>query len=377
MLTRWSSWILIIVLTNLACATKNTQGLTLTKSNVGVSNKAESRGVSIWQDSNQKRSSRLQPSLWVLSIGISQYKNASLNLDYADADASAITTILKKQEGKLFDKVETLLLTNDRATRSSVLGAFSFLNRAAPDDTAFIFVAGHGVQDKATDSYYFLPYGADQNNLISEGLLWASFDEGIKKLRSNVNKVILVIDTCHAGAMRVAGARSSATDGANLAAKLRSAEGLFILAASKSGENSLEDKQCKHGVFTCAMLNAFDEGDYNHDGVLMASELVGYVSREVPNKTEGRQHPYQKTIEGTDIPIAIVEKDGLVTINAIPWGYIKIDGELIDRSPIVNYSLPSGKHDLEVEKPGHAPLKRTIRVEGGTINKYSVTLTPQ
>lgn len=251
-----------------------------------------------------------KPTLWVLSVGISHYKNSDLNLSYADHDALTISSLLKRQEGLIFKEVFTETLINEKATRGNILTLMStHLAKAAPDDVIFIFIAGHGIKNKQTGSYYFVPYNAHSENLIYEGLKWSDFDEAIKIISGNVNKVILVLDTCHSGAITVA--MRDISVGEDLAEKMKSSSGLFVLSASKSGENSIEHSRYKlpgetkgHGAFTYAILKGL-KGDarQGNKSYITINDLFSYVSAQVPRITNGQQHPYSK-IEGTDLPIA-------------------------------------------------------------------------
>lgn len=252
-----------------------------------------------------------KPDLWVLSIGVSKYQNTNQNLKYADNDAVGIANAFYKQSGKLFKRVHYRILTNEEATRVSILNKISsFLGQASYNDVVLIFVAGHGVKDKQTGTYYFLTYDAKPDNLLTHGLRMSDFDESLRKLSSNVNKLILFLDTCHAGAMQVA--MRGATAGEDLAEALKRAEGTFVLSASKAGEESEESSRFKlsgetkgHGAFTYAILKALTgEGDLDRDGNITISELFHYVAIQVPRITRGAQHPYQD-IRGTDMPIYI------------------------------------------------------------------------
>ncbi|MBW2005774.1 MAG: caspase family protein, partial [Deltaproteobacteria bacterium] len=144
-----------------------------------------------------------KPSCWVLSAGISQYKDNNLSLKYAHNDAISIAHTMKDQEGKLFSEVFVKTLVNEKCTRGNIMENLAdHLGMAGPDDVAFIFIAGHGVKHKQTGSYYFLTYNANSKNVIYEGLRWSDFEEALKILATNVNKVVLVLDTCHAGSMK-------------------------------------------------------------------------------------------------------------------------------------------------------------------------------
>jgi len=250
-----------------------------------------------------------KPTLWVLAVGVSNYQNPALNLKYADNDALVLARTIKKEEGGIFSEVFTKTLVNAMATRGNILTAMTtHLGKAAPNDVVFIFLAAHGIKNIQTGSYYFLPYNADTQNLIYEGLKWSDFDEAIKIISQNVNKVVLVLDTCHSGAINVA--MRDLSPGEDLAATIQASTGLFILSASKSGEISMEDSNLQlpgeskgHGAFTYALLKGLKgEANYDKNSYLSIVELFSYVAAQVPRITKGQQHPYSK-IEGTDLPI--------------------------------------------------------------------------
>ncbi|HBI16072.1 MAG TPA: hypothetical protein DDY20_11250 [Desulfobulbaceae bacterium] len=255
----------------------------------------------------------IKPSLWVLAIGVSAYQDSSLNLKYADNDARSIVHALMEQEGKLFSEVNGKLLLNENGTRENILDAMSkFLGMASYNDLVLIFIAGHGVKDRQTGSYYFMTHDATPDSLMTRGLLWSTFDEAHKRLAANVSKVMLWLDTCHAGAMNVAMRGLEA--GEELSLALRSAEGTYILTASKPGENSeegeafrLEHEKSGHGAFTYSLLEGLTgKADMDGDRSISVSELSSYVAKKVPRLTQGRQHPYFR-MSGTDMPIFMQE----------------------------------------------------------------------
>jgi uncharacterized caspase-like protein len=105
----------------------------------------------------------------------------------------------------LFREVFTKVLINEQATREEILkGMSEFLGQAAEEDVILIFVAGHGLQDRQTGTYYFVPHNANADNLVYAGLPMPMFEEAVKRLRTNVDKLVLWLDTCHAGAVSVA-----------------------------------------------------------------------------------------------------------------------------------------------------------------------------
>jgi uncharacterized caspase-like protein len=119
------------------------------------------------------------------------------------------------------------------------------------------------------------------------------------------------MDTCHSGAME-AGQKAGMT-AEDLAATLREASGLYILSSSKGGEVSIENEKFKikksdagHGAFTYALVNGMKgNANYDNDLCITINELFHYVSKEVPELTQGRQHPHQK-VTGTDLPLILL-----------------------------------------------------------------------
>ena len=255
------------------------------------------------------------PVLWVFAVGVSQYASPDLNLAFADADAKAISAELQTA-ARLgpYREVRTLVLTNEEVTRESMLSGLSrFLGQAGPDDVALLFVAGHGVRDLASGSYYFLPHPANADTLLADGLRMSDFDESLRVVRRNVRAVIVMLDTCHSGSLGIPAAAAVSAD--EMARQMTTGEGFFLLAAAKPGEESKERSQLGHGAFSYALLEGVGgQGDGDADGTLTVSELFGYVARRVPQLTGGGQHPYNK-MEGTDLVLLNV---GAVTPRPAP-----------------------------------------------------------
>jgi uncharacterized caspase-like protein len=242
------------------------------------------------------------PALWVLAIGVSRYEDPGLQLDFAAADARAIAETLREAAGGEYREVHAEVLTDQEVTRESVLnGLARFLGKAGPNDVVVLFVAGHGVRDLASGGYYFLPYPATPQNLLTEGLRMTDFDEMLGVVRRNVRAVVVMLDTCHAGALSLP--PESMGRGDELASQITAGDGFFLLAATKPGEESKETADLGHGAFTYAVLEALHgAADADGDDILTVSELFGYVARRVPILTGGQQHPYHK-MEGTDLTL--------------------------------------------------------------------------
>src|SRR5262249_52291869 len=152
-----------------------------------------------------------------------------------------------------YREVRTMVLTDAEVTRESMLSGLSrFLGQAGPDDVAVLFVAGHGVRDLESGSYYFLPYPATADTLLSDRLRMSDFEDSLRTLRRNTPAVVVMLDTCHAGSLGIPAAAVVSAD--EMARQMTTGEGFFLLAASKPGEQSKERTGLNHGVFTYAVL---------------------------------------------------------------------------------------------------------------------------
>lgn len=270
------------------------------------------RGESAWTESSPGPAiakTGMKPVLWGMAIGVSKYQSSAIDLKYADQDALKLASFFQEQAGKSFSEVHFKTLVNDQVTRNSIIeGITEHLGKAAPDDIIFLFVAGHGTKHRQSGSYYFMPADADFDSILSKGLRMSDFEESIKILSKNVNKIIVAMDTCHSGALEV-GMRGGA-ESEDLAAAMNAASGLYILSASKAGEVSMESDKFKldpkfsgHGAFTYTMIDAMQgAANYDKDDYISLNEVFQYVARQVPRLTNGQQHPYFR-MQGTDLPL--------------------------------------------------------------------------
>ena len=98
-------------------------------------------------------------TLHVLAVGINQYANPSFDLNFAVADAEALTAELRRQQESLgqFARIETRLLLDRSATKQGMLAALQELARAVqPEDSVLLFFAGHGLAQDPR--FYLIPH---------------------------------------------------------------------------------------------------------------------------------------------------------------------------------------------------------------------------
>jgi serine/threonine protein kinase len=64
-------------------------------------------------------------------------------------------------------------------------------------------------------------------------------------------------------------------------------------------------------------------------------------------------------------PVDSRAEPALLSVNAIPWGSVFVDGRPIGNTPQIDIALPPGAHRLRVERDGFRPYERTIEAASG------------
>jgi WD40 repeat protein len=230
-----------------------------------------------------------RPNLHLLSIGISDYKDESLSLQFAHRDAEAFTAAWENQLGPVYENIQKTLLLNEKATAPRVKEAMKNLAEAVSQrDIAVIFISAHGIRNRQLE-YYLATHEIDPENLDHTGLHFSAVTELLETLPC---KVLLFVDTCHAAG--ITGAKAILRDPLY---ELTSDEyGAIVFSSSLSREISREDEQWQHGAFTKAILDTFatQESDINDDGFLSLTEMEQSVCDRVQDMTDGEQHPVMK-----------------------------------------------------------------------------------
>jgi WD40 repeat protein len=282
---------------------------------------------------------RASPEIYVVSIGVSEYKDKAYNLRYAAKDAEDLIAAYKavEQRAGVSIKVHLLSLNDQKATKSSILGAKDWLKQSKVNDLVVVFAAGHGMTDEKSD-YYFGTHDIDPQHPATNGLPYEEFEnllDGIPALHK-----VLLLDTCFSGeidkdqaivvaqadtggaragtvkmrsfkAARGVTVQADASDGQaaepsvprlsndmlkfqqDWFADLRRGTGAAVISSSSGNEYSLEGEQWGNGVFTYSLLNGLKnrEADSNKDQIITVSELQAYVIDQVRKLTDGGQNP--------------------------------------------------------------------------------------
>jgi len=242
-----------------------------------------------------------KPTLYLLSIGVSKYKNSSYNLKVADRDAKAISEIFKSQKGKIYKDVIVKELLNKDATTDNILDALDWIEKEVTQrDVAIIFIAGHGENDNK-GNYYFLTHDSDVNRLRRTALKWLEIKDTVDNLPS---KILLLVDTCHSG--NVTGRKRDITGA--IKSIVESGAGAVVMSATTGRGYSYERDEWGHGAFTKALIEGLKDAkaDYSRDNSVSIKEIDLYITNRVKELTDGKQKPTTKIPDSIpDFPIVV------------------------------------------------------------------------
>ena len=252
-----------------------------------------------------------QPVLHLAVVGINQYRNSTLNLNFAEPDASAVLGFFSTASSRLFRSVQVTQLMNGNATKADLISKLQSLKDTGPDDVVILYLAGHG--ESAGSNWYFLPhdviYPERADELQTKGISSQEIRDLVMQI--GAKKVLLLMDACKSGfALQAFSARG--VDERRALAQLAHANGIHLMAASSKDQFASEVQELGHGVFTYTLLKGLKGGADGSpkDGVVTVRELLAFVEAQLPElslkyKTQ-RQYPVAQS-QGMDFPVAMTK----------------------------------------------------------------------
>jgi len=249
-----------------------------------------------------------KPSLYVLSIGINEYRDRALKLTYSVPDGSAFANEMKARGRDLYGKVRIETLFDREATLEGIEKMFNKLSKEVKTSDVFIFyIAGHGLN--LDGKYHFIPWELiyqNEESVRKKSLTQERMQAMLAKIPAL--KSVVLLDTCNSGAFAKPASRGLAEKTAM--EKLMRSTGRVTIAASSEFQVAFEGYE-GHGVFTYALLQALSgsaDKIGNNNGEISVNELAEYVSDEVPKITFKKwgyeQFPMQN-LYGRSFPIVL------------------------------------------------------------------------
>ncbi len=256
---------------------------------------------------------------WVVTIGVSKYKDADKNLNYAAKDAKDLASALGAQ-GPVFPETEQIVLLDEQATRSNIQAVRERLLHSKIEDQVIVFYAGHGILDDKLD-YYLATNDMNFEKPADAGLPYEALESLLDGIPAR--QKILLIDACHSGeidretttlvasvntsdgAVKNRGIKKTAVSSGGvglqssfeamraLFADLRRSSGAVVISSASGTQFALESSTWQNGVFTFALLDGLKNKRIpaTSDGKVTVSKLRDYVIDKVQMLTSGQQTP--------------------------------------------------------------------------------------
>ena len=247
------------------------------------------------------------PTLYLLAVGVSNYKDKNITLTYPSKDAKDFAEAMSLQKGKLYRDVVVRVRTDEQATRDNIMDDLEWIQRQATQrDMVIVFLAGHGINDAVTGNYYYLPYDASIEAVKRTMIPGSEIHSTLARLTGTR---ILFMDTCHAGNVTGTAMRGVPDLRQFLQDLKDGGQGLVVITSSRPGQKSQEHPAWNNGAFTKALVEGLKgKAQKDRQGFITFTALDAYITQRVKELTKGTQAPAtQKSTEVSDFPLAFSE----------------------------------------------------------------------
>jgi WD40 repeat protein len=318
----------------------------------------------------------------LLCVGVSRYQSPALNLDFAAADARALSAVLQPRLEKAGYCVNVRLLISEQprpetwqAKRDDMRLALQEIARqAAPEDMVVISFSGHGYADVKSE-FYLLPsdVGPDVRpgekpgaEMLQRCISGEDLSQWIRPV--DASEIIVIIDACQAAAAVQQEGFKPAPIGSRGLGQLAFDKRMRVLTATQANDFALEFQSLRQGLLTWALTQDGLESaaaDFRPpDGEINLGEWLAWGVKRVPElhqqlRTHGSVTRVVKGVrEKANLVILKEAADGSRTRQLVADDDDLKDSSLAKDRPAQSPQLfdfaPKGFRDLilqEVEKP--------------------------
>lgn len=251
-------------------------------------------------------------TLHLIVVGINQYENAKLNLNYAIADATAFKDEIHKDATSVLSNVKTYFVADDNANTDGIKNAFTQVqNTALPGDIFIFYYAGHGVISTRDKEFYLVPTNVSNLSNADDELAQKGISsKDLQQFAVNIpaQKQVFILDACQSAGAFEKILQQSGDQQKSLAIVARST-GTHWLAASGSQQYANEFGDLGHGAFTYVLLDGL-KGKAALNKMITVIGLRNYLQTNVPEllkKYAGTpQYPASYGF-GNDFPVEILK----------------------------------------------------------------------
>ena len=253
----------------------------------------------------------IEPSLFGVVVGASDYNGDALDLRYASKDATEFANALQITAEQYFDSenVSIHLLSTDlsnpnsRPTKQNIESVFQEISSVAtPIDVLVLYVSGHGINYGGSDGdFYYLTLDASSGDLkdpvIRDNVSISSeeFTEYLKMVPAL--KQVMIIDACHSGQLAedlMAARTDRPSSEIRAFERMKDRTGTYILAGSAADAVSYEASVYGQGLLTYSLLFGMKGAALREDKYVDVMGLFQFCADNVPKLAEnigGIQRP--------------------------------------------------------------------------------------
>lgn len=265
-------------------------------------------------NNNSSWTGALDPKMYVVTVGTSDYNGESLDLKYATQDATAMARSLALVGANLFangDSIEVHCLTTAPADQTGLEGTNiswqyaskaniqktlqGIQQKAKAEDVLLVYLSGHGLAfgNGDREQFYYLTHDVANTDMIMDADVRARYTIPSSELTEWINdipalKQVLVIDACNSG--QAVEDLSSGTRNLNASQiraldRMKDRTGMFILSGSAADKVSFEASEYGQGLLTYALLQGIQglATTRNADGEYVdVMRLFQHARDEVP-----------------------------------------------------------------------------------------------
>ncbi len=243
---------------------------------------------------------------WALVVGISSFKDPTLNLKYAAKDAIDFRNYLVADGHFQPDHVK--LLTDRMATRDNIVNSLGerWLTRVANrDDLVVVYISSHGSAAKHDIAGVNMLVAHDTNidNQLATGIPMEWLTQIIKD-QVHCDRVVLILDVCHSGAAQTSSkglTRRFDFDPDHVGV----GSGQIVVCSSQANQVSWESARYANSVFTRKLIEGLRQKGANTKLFEAVEFMRDRVEEEVLRDRAVVQTPVlRKMWDGNDLILA-------------------------------------------------------------------------
>jgi len=258
---------------------------------------------------------------YALLIGVDENSLDKWALPDVAKDIQAVAEVLVHPQRCAYSTDNVKAITGQEATRQGILDGLEWLQERIEADnsgntTAIVYYTGHGWRTGSAGSSesYLIPYDIREGRIKSRTLRATDFAEAVGEL--NPQRLLVVLDCCHAGGMGVKGsppptgyaeaaiAPSLLMEDKNAIGSAKGAKGLetlavgsgrAVLSSSIGEQSSYLRRDGKMSIFTYHLIEAITGHAQPQEGAteVLVSDVMGHVWRRVPQSAKTDWHRNQ------------------------------------------------------------------------------------